>query len=208
MDIVVAVRAATAAAEVPRDRRRAGVRIRPVRAHDDGLIDELVRGLSPASRQRRFHAGIREVPPAWLQRMTHPDPARELALVALACQGDRDICVAEARYVLSGDIAEGRELALAVADAWQGRGIGRTLLLTLGSHAARHGVERLVGDVLRDNLAMIELARSLGYVVRRHPADPRLVRVEQTFTGAGLAWRAHPPRSPAQASFETQNGPA
>ncbi len=48
---------------------------------------------------------------------------------------------------------------------------------------------RLVGDVLGDNLAMIELARGLGYTVRRHPADPRLVRVERSFGDvvAGLA---------------------
>jgi GNAT superfamily N-acetyltransferase len=124
--------------------------------------------------------------------MTHPDACCELALVALACHEDREICVAEARYVRSDDIVEGREFALAVADAWQGRGIGKTLLLSLGSHAARHGVERLVGDVLRDNLAMIELARGLGYAVRSHPADARLVRVERSFVPR---WPAAAPQS-------------
>jgi GNAT superfamily N-acetyltransferase len=138
--------------------------------------------------------------------MTHPDACRELALVALAWQDGRDVCVAEARYVVSDDLVEGREFALAVADEWQGRGIGKTLLLRLGSHAAHHGVERLVGDVLRDNLAMIELARSLGYAVRSHPADARLVRVERRF-GAAVA-RRHPASSPAKASFETQDGRA
>lgn len=205
MDIATPSRQAIVLAEPLSDRRRGAVRIRGVQASDDGLIDEFVRNLSPASRQRRFHAGIREVPPQWLRRMTHPDACCELALVALACHEGREICVAEARYVLSDDIVEGREFALAVADAWQGRGIGKTLLLRLGSHAARHGVERLVGDVLRDNLAMIELARGLGYAVRSHPADARLVRVERSF-GAAAARR--PSSSPAKASFETQGGRA
>src|SRR5262245_16287724 len=111
------------------DRRRAAVRIRRVREQDTGLIDEFIRGLSLASRQRRFHVGIRELAPAWLERMTHPDPAHELALVALASRNGRDVCVAEARYVLSDDLPAGREFALAVADGWQGRGIGKTLLL-------------------------------------------------------------------------------
>jgi acetyltransferase len=207
MDIVTPARADLVLAAPLRDRRRGAVRIRRVQAHDDVLIDEFVRNLSPASRQRRFHAGIREVPPQWLQRMTHPDACRELALVALAYQEGREICVAEARYVVSDDIVEGREFALAVADAWQGRGIGKTLLLRLGGHAARHGVERLVGDVLRDNLAMIELARGLGYAVRSHPADARLVRVERS-VGAAVPGRRPPLVSPAKASFETQNGPA
>jgi hypothetical protein len=33
--------------------------------------------------------------------------------------------------------------------------------------------------VLRDNLPMIELARGLGYSLRRHPADARLLRAER-----------------------------
>ena len=207
MDGVAPAREVSALVEPPSDRRRAGVRMRGVQASDAALIDEFVRGLSQVSRQRRFHAGVREVPPQWLQRMTHPDPRHELALVALAHQDGREICVAEARYVLSDDIAEGREFALAVADSWQGRGIGKTLLLSLGCHAARHAVQRLVGDVLHDNLPMIELARGLGYAVRRHPADPRLVRVEQSFGGSWRAW-CQPLVLASQTSFETQGGPA
>ena len=72
-----------------------------------------------------------------------------------------------------------RLLALAVADGWQGRGIGRSMLRGLDRHAARHGVRCLYGDVLRDNLPMIELARSLDYRVLRHPAEARLVRVQR-----------------------------
>ena len=88
MDIATPAREAIVLAEPLSDRRRGAVRIRRVQANDDGLIDEFVRNLSPASRQRRFHAGIREVPPQWLQRMTHPDACCELALVALACHED------------------------------------------------------------------------------------------------------------------------
>jgi GNAT superfamily N-acetyltransferase len=206
MDVVVPARETRALVEPSSDRRRTGVCIRRVQPSDAALIDEFVRGLSPASRQRRFHAGVREVPPQWLHRMTNPDPGRELALIALARRDSGEICVAEARYVVSDDVAEGREFALAVADDWQGRGIGKTLLLSLGCHAARHAVQRLVGDVLHDNLPMIELARGLGYAVRRHPADPRLVRVEQSFGGAWRAW-CPPLVLAGQASFETQSGP-
>jgi acetyltransferase len=207
MDIVAPLIEAAMPGEQLSDRRRAGVRIRRVQANDAALIDDFVRNLSLVSRQRRFHAGVREVPPEWLQRMTHPDPSRELALVALARQGGREVCVAEARYVLSDDVADGREFALAVADPWHGLGIGKTLLLSLGCHAARHAVPRLVGDVLHDNLPMIELARGLGYAVRRHPADPRLVRVERSFSGEWQAW-CLPRILAGQASFETQGGPA
>ena len=159
------------------------VSVRRVDADDVPMIDAFVQALSPASRQRRFHAGVRALPSEWLDRMTHPDRQRELALLATVVVNGRELCIGEARYVLSDDVMPGREFALAVVDGWQGRGIGKALLHGLGCHAQRHGVERLVGDMLRDNLPMIELARALGYVVKRHPADARLLRAERLLQG-------------------------
>jgi acetyltransferase len=153
--------------------------LRRVRADDMPMIDAFVQKLSLASRQRRFHTAIRALPQAWLVRMTHPDTERELALVATVIDGGVERCVGEARYVASPDALHSREFALAVDDGWQGRGIGRLMLRALDRHAARHGVQCLYGDVLRDNLPMIELARSLDYRVGRHPDDARLVRVQR-----------------------------
>jgi GNAT superfamily N-acetyltransferase len=156
------------------------VTIRRVRGDDAALFDAFVKALSPTSRQRRFHIGLRELPAEWVQRMTHPDGRHELVLLATVAQGGGELCVGEARYVLSDGFAPGREFALAVADGWQGHGLGRLLLGSLDRHAARAGIERLVGEVLRDNLPMLELARSLGYSVRRHPQEARLVLVERS----------------------------
>lgn len=157
----------------------AAVQVRRVRPDDAPLIDAFVQSLSSASRQRRFHAAIRALPAPWLERMTRPDAQRELALLATVTIDGVERCVGEARYVLDGEAAFGREFALAVADDWQGRGIGRALLLGIGRHAARRGVGMLFGDVQRDNLPMIELARRLGYRVRSHSEDARLLRVER-----------------------------
>jgi RimJ/RimL family protein N-acetyltransferase len=153
--------------------------VRRVRPDDAPMIDAFVQQLSLASRQRRFHAAIRALPEEWLQRMTHPDAERELALVATVRVNGVEHCVGEARYALTPDEPHHREFALVVADGWQGRGIGRSMLRGLDRHAARHGVSCLYGDVLRDNLPMIELARCLGYRVVRHPAEARLVRVQR-----------------------------
>lgn len=159
--------------------------VRRVRADDVAMIDAFVQQLSLASRQRRFHAAIRALPEAWLERMTHPDAERELALVATVTVDGVEHCVGEARYVSSPEAPHSREFALAIADGWQGRGIGRAMLRALDRHAARHGVSCLYGDVLRDNLPMIELALSLGYRVASHPADARLVRVQRVLRGRG-----------------------
>lgn len=152
------------------------VLLRSVRHGDEPLLEAFFGGLSPASRLRRFHSGVVAVPPGWLHRMTHPDPRHEWALIALAFDDDRPVCVGEARYALGDGPPGEREFALTVADAWQGAGLGGELLRRLAEHAGRHGVRRLVGDVLRDNLAMAALARRHGYTVRTSPYDARLLR--------------------------------
>jgi GNAT superfamily N-acetyltransferase len=186
----------------------AAITIRRVRADDVPLFGAFIMALSPTSRQRRFHIGLRELPREWLQRLTRPDGRHELALLATVAPGGHELCVGEARYVLSDGVAPGREFALAVADGWQGQGLGRSLMRSLGCHAARAGVERLVGEVLRDNLPMLELARSMNYSVKRHPQDARLVLVERSFSALAPpefdALCAPPPFGPAAASFSLQ----
>lgn len=160
--------------------------LRAIGSDDAAALADFVKALSPLSRLRRFHVALSELPPSWLRTLTRPDPAADLALLALAPGDDgRPQVVAEARYV-AGDGGEPgeREFALAVADAWQGQGLGFELLRRLIDHAARHGVRRLVGDVLRDNLPLLRLAGRAGFGVRPHPTEARLVRVSQALLGA------------------------
>jgi RimJ/RimL family protein N-acetyltransferase len=162
--------------------------LRPVQPRDAAAIDGFVRALSPESRRRRFHGALNELPAELLERFTHPRPCDELGVLAFAIEAGREVCVGEARYAVDETALEGfsdaREFALVVADAWQGRGLGTLMLSRLLRHAQRRGVPRLFGDVLRDNLPMIALARSLGFSVNRHAADARLVRVSKMLDGA------------------------
>jgi len=158
--------------------------LRPVHEHDAPLVEAFVNGLSPQSRLRRFHTGVKSLPPSWLQWMLHPDPLRDVALLAIAVDGRQPVCVGEARFALGDGPPGEREFALVVADDWQGVGLGSELLRQLGHRAALQGVERLVGDVMRDNLPMIELARRHGYAVRTHRGDPRLLQVARSLGDA------------------------
>lgn len=58
------------------------VLVRPVLPQDAGALQEFVRRLSLASRYRRFHMGVRELPPAVLRAFTEVDYATHLGLVA------------------------------------------------------------------------------------------------------------------------------
>lgn len=167
--------------------------IRPIRGDDADLLGAFYAALTPASRLNRFHVGIKELPPRWLQALSHPDADDELALLAIAEQDGRAVCIGEARYALDTESARGRDFAVAVADGWQGHGLGGRLLDALLQHAARRGVDQLHGDVLRDNLPMVGLARRKGFSVATHPADARLLRVVREL------WASWPAPAPVTA---------
>ncbi len=152
-----------------RDGRR--VRVRPVRAHDAAAEQAFVVALSPLARYRRFHLGLSELPAGLLRSFTEVDQSAHVALVAEA----GDTIVADARYVRDSTGRTG-EFAIAVADAWQGSGLGRALMQRLLASAGRAGLERLCGAVLADNEPMLAVMRRLGARLAADPEDPALFR--------------------------------
>jgi acetyltransferase len=64
---------------------------------------------------------------------------------------------------------------VAVADAWQKRGVGTALMRTLLEYAHAHGIREVHGEILADNQRMLELARWLGMKLRYHPQSVGLV---------------------------------
>ena len=165
------------------------VTLRPVLPQDAELEQALVRSLSPASRYQRFFAPIRELPADWLQRMTQVDYHRHQALIVESFSGEQAIAVAEARFVVDESGQQG-EFAVVVADDWQRLGLARRLLESLMRSAAEEGLQRLVGDVLATNTAMLALVRGLGFRVLPHPdGGAQIVRVQrdlQALRGAAL----------------------
>jgi GNAT superfamily N-acetyltransferase len=163
--------------------------VRPVLSFDAAAEQDFVRTLSAGSRQRRFHVGLRELPPALLRAMTDVDHDAHVAIVAEAIGDDDEATiVADARYVRGPTAELGRdeaEFAIAVADAWQGAGLGRALMQRLARHAARHGITRLVGDVLPGNAAMFAINGALGGRLVASPNGPGVVRASFDLSACG-----------------------
>lgn len=145
--------------------------IRPLLRQDAGAFRSFVERLSPQARYERFQYVVKEVSPALLRLLVEADGRSHVALVAT--QGDE--VVGEARYVRTG---AGAEFALAVADAWRRRGVGKRLFAELLERARRDGIERLDGEVLTWNAAMLGFVEQQGFRVRSHPDDARLLRIE------------------------------
>jgi len=157
------------------------LRLRPIRPEDAELERAFVAGLSDESRYRRFMQHLQELTPQMLARFTQVDYDRELALIALddgqGRRARREKIVAVARYVANPD-GESAEFAIAVADAWQGHGLGRAMMKQLIARARDRGYERLIGNVLAINAPMLGLASSVGFSRTLDPEDAEQVVVK------------------------------
>ena len=99
-------------------------------------------------------------------------------------EGQREIMIGEARYVVDEHDSKTCEFAIAVADDWQTCGIARALLDRLERQAAASGIHRMVADTLLANEAMIGLASRSGYTVKAHGEDAELARLEKSLAPA------------------------
>jgi len=155
------------------------ITVRPIRPEDIDLETDFARKLSKETRYNRFLGGGVRLTPEMREKFTRIDFSRDMALMATATIEGAETAIGVARYVrLADDVT--CEFAITIADAWQGRGIGRKLLAMLVDAARGHGMRRIIGDVLATNTPILRLAHSQGFRIERHPegAEQRRVVLE------------------------------
>jgi GNAT superfamily N-acetyltransferase len=148
--------------------------------------------LSERSRYRRFLSPTPELTPRQLAYFTGVDHHDHEALVAIEPATRYGVGVA--RYVRSREDPEEAEFAVAVADDWQGRGLGTALLRHLAARAREEGITWFTGLVLGENRSMLHVLGGLGDVEQRQgesgtievrlrvPEDPHLDEHEPRLT--------------------------
>ena len=155
-----------------------GVRleIRPIASGDKSALVEAFSHLSQRSVYRRFLAPVKRLTESELAYLTELDHSVHEALVALTETGE---IVGVARYVRQPADPKRAEVALAVRDEWQGRGVGTALLHLLGRRATENGVGQFTGVCLAGNREMLQLFDELGPTTW-HRADGDVTEVEVT----------------------------
>jgi L-amino acid N-acyltransferase YncA len=158
--------------------------LRPAGPDDVPAIVGLYLDLSPESFYRRFNAE-RPAPALVAQLASFGSGA---ACLVAAAPSDPGRVVAEARYV---PIAPGTaELALTVADSYQGAGMGRVLLGELVERARADGLERLRAVVVLANAPMLRLLQSYGWVLAAPTEDFSVAFLEISAIGGMPGWPA------------------
>jgi GNAT superfamily N-acetyltransferase len=151
-----------------------GILIRPVRPDDKATLRRLFAALSDESRTRRFLRVTRQLEPGDLAALTEFDREVEAAFVVLDAESLAPVAVG--RYVRAEPGAASAGVAVAVADAHQGRGIGTALVRHLARHAASGGIASLRALMFYDNVVARRVLEHVG-PVRVVGYDPGVVEL-------------------------------
>jgi GNAT superfamily N-acetyltransferase len=145
-----------------KDRTR--VHLRPIAPEDEPLLHEAVAAMSERTVYFRFFSPIKRMSDALAHRLAVVDYNDRFALVATTHRpAGKERIVGVARYDRAAQ-TEMAEVAVAVIDEFQRRGLGSVLLAELARVARTHGIRTFQLIVLPENQEMLGLLRKMGWI--------------------------------------------
>jgi acetyltransferase len=151
---------------------------RPIRPEDAPALQDMVSRVSPDDLRLRFFQPIRRLPEQLAARLTQIDYDREMAFISFD-PGETGAITGVGRLMADPDVRTA-EYAVIVRTDWKGKGLGYALMNRILEHARDIGVETVFGEVLRENEAMLQMCRDLGFEARTDPNDATIVEVCRT----------------------------
>jgi GNAT superfamily N-acetyltransferase len=149
--------------------------VRPVRPEDKPLFAAGWERFGEESRYRRFIGYKTALTARDLAFFTELDHVDHEALGAIEPRTGEGLGVA--RYMRNASRPNTAEAAVAVIDAWQGRGLGGVLLRRLCRRAAANGIDTFTASLLTGNRGMLRLFERLG-AVRTRDIDAGILEID------------------------------
>jgi acetyl coenzyme A synthetase (ADP forming)-like protein len=144
------------------------IHVRAIRPDDKVRLAEHFRRLGRQSVYYRFFRVKKQLTDLELAQFTELDFRRNVALVATLREGGEEHIIGVARYAgLDAPQSHCAEVAFAVADEHQGRGVGTLLLEHLVPIARAAGITVFEADVLGENNRMLRVFATSGFAVTR-----------------------------------------
>jgi ribosomal protein S18 acetylase RimI-like enzyme len=134
------------------------VTVRPLADGDAGTVASLFDRLSPASRERRYHAAKPRLTSRELTYLAQVGP--DSHVIVAHVDGD-PLPAGMARLVRDTSDRTSGEIAFEVADTYQGRGIGSLLVELLLADARAAGIRRVDAWVQTSNRPALGLLQRL-----------------------------------------------
>ncbi|TMC53428.1 MAG: GNAT family N-acetyltransferase [Chloroflexi bacterium] len=140
------------------------LQLRPIVPEDEALLHEAVAAMSERTVYFRFFSPIKRMSDALAHRLAVVDYNDRFAIVATTRKPTgKERIVGVARYDRASgtDVAE---VAVAVIDEFQRRGLGSVLLTELARVGRAHEIKTFSLIVLPENSEMLGLLRKMGWI--------------------------------------------
>jgi len=138
--------------------------LRPVKISDEPLLKDFFYSLSDQSMYRRFMTPRRDMPHERLQEFVAIDYTREMVILACLDEGARSEVAGLAEYYIEEDGLTAN-VAFAVTDRFQNKGVGTELLAHLTQIARKQGLHGFTAEVLRENEAMLRVFEKMKFPI-------------------------------------------
>lgn len=186
------------------------VLVRPIGQHDAARMRAGIAALSDHSRYLRFFNGSQTMPDHVIAELCDADGWKHIAWGAIDPAAPGEPAIGAVHAIRRG-VSREAELALAVLDAWHGKGLARLLLTGVIADARAAGITQLTAETFAENRPARQLFRSLGglsahrdgpVVSYRFDIDTAAQKLEQlTRTTSAAAIRAAPAQDAAAADL-------
>lgn len=143
--------------------------LRPAKITDESLLKDFYYSLSDSSLYRRFISTRKDMPHEELQKFVIVDYTRQTEILAVV-DGGREEVVGAGMYSID-EATHTAEVALAVRDDYQNRGIGTELLSYLTFLAKGQGLLGFTAEVLIENRPMMHMFEKMGFDIEKHSAE-------------------------------------
>ncbi len=142
------------------------VLLRPVKISDEDLLKDFFYSLSDKSIYRRFFSSRTYMPHEFLQKFVIIDYSKQMTILAVIEKDEIEIVVGIGQYIIV-EKAHKADVAFAVRDEYQNRGIGTLLLNYLTGIAMKEGLLGFTADVLSENRAMLHLFDAMDFEMEK-----------------------------------------
>jgi acetyltransferase len=151
------------------------VLVRPIRPDDEPLIHAFLRHVTAQDLRLRFFAAMKEFSHEFIARLTQLDYARAMAFVAFDETTNDMVGVVR---IHSDSIYETGEYAILLRSDLKGRGLGWALMQLIIEYAKSEGLKQISGDVLQENIVMLNMCRDLGFEIKTSPVEHDICEVK------------------------------
>jgi len=156
--------------------------LRPIRPEDEAAHRAFLSQLAPDDIRFRFFGLVRDLPHSQMARLTQIDFDREMAFIAVDDTAEDATQTVGVVRTITDPNNDRCEFAIIVRSDIKGQGLGEILLRKMIRYCRDRGTQQMVGQILPDNRAMLDLAELLGFKCRTL-RDDRVVEVVLNLQG-------------------------